>query len=148
MNEKITWRDVAWFFEGEGSVGYYRVNPGSGANRLYVRISSSNRKILEEINASLGSIGSVLRSVRPGSFSGGVLHKKGSFNLTWTCRKAFYILEQMVAHMPPCSEKRSQIEFCLHTGVIAGRQEAEILKAKKRAPAKKPRAKKAEASEK
>jgi len=111
----ISWRDVAWYFEGEGSVGYYKASARK-RHILFVRLSSSNKALLDEIRNQLIPDAAVSISTKAGSTSGGVLHKKSGFNLVLCCDKALIFLSGIAKHLPDCSEKLPQVKLALSIG--------------------------------
>ena len=99
---EISWQYLAGFLDGEGSIG----TTHSGKSRLVtgrVTIANTNHELLHLLKAQFGGSVSVRKAgSKPGWRPFG--------SVTWTGRKAQYILERV---LPYLILKREQAELCL-----------------------------------
>jgi len=126
---KMTWRDFAWYFEGEGSLGYYRGDDHRSKYRLRVSITSTNKILIKEIREQFPMKGNICRSGIKGHGEGNRVLHKDAWQIRWMSGKPLPLLEQIVKYLPAYSEKLPQIEFALRVGNYAN--EWQMMKMKK-----------------
>ena len=115
MRDKIDYRNLAWFFEGEGTVAYYKRSNGSRKGYLMASVCGTNRKLMEEIYRQINVKGCLYISQRAGQYGS----KKDAWRVHWAGYNALIVLAGMLPYFNKYSEKLPQVEFALRVGATS-----------------------------